>query len=422
MSAERAKVEEILRRAKRVEANANQVSADVGEDALAGTRSAIVADLEAGPEAIDNAHPPRWIRHRLLSVAGSALAAPGGTGKTTCVLVEKVRIATGIDLYGGPVDMPGTCIYVSAEDGSGHPRYLLQRIIADGLEAKALTTDQAAHAKTAVKIIGWPRTRFGPIMAADEAGNTRVLPVWDLLLELIAPHKPVYVTLDPSVLFGPGERLGNDAAAAFAALMHETAQQIGACVQTIDHVSQSVARDGIVDQYASRGGTGKVDESRLARQLVRVTPKIAGEASLPFGVTSDDVLSGRVLQLHWTKVSYAPLPPFAWLRRSGYWFAYLQSPSANEAAAQRKDGVESKILRAELAVIGYVRSRRAAGEKLGKRELERSTVPSLDDGRPIPVRQASEAIRRLLASGGLVRRDLPDEQRTGFRKDYIDVP
>jgi RecA-family ATPase len=244
--------------------------------------------------------------------------------------------------------------------------------------------------------------------------------VWPLLLELIAPLEPVYVTLDPSVLFGPGERHGNDAAAAFAALMHETAQQLGGCVQTVDHVAQSVARAGIVDQYASRGGTGKVDESRVARQLVRVSEETT--EPLPLVVTPRDLAEGRILQLHWTKLSYAPRPPAVWLRRRGYWFETLRAPNAEETIERRSAGTEQRVQRAEAAVLAYVRERTAAGDRLGKRDIERSTIIDLDTGDRLTVREAAEAVRRMLASGNLVRRELPPDQRNGFRQDYIDAP
>ena len=391
-------------------------------DPLAGIRVSISTDLDAGPNAIDAAKPPVWISRPRLPVAGAVLAAPGGMGKTTLVLGEMVHIAVGLQFYGDVVDEPGTCVYVSAEDGAEYPRYLLQRIIADGTDAGALTSQYAAHAKQAIRIVGWSRTRFGPLMAADDAGNTHVLPVWDLLLELLTPLKAVYVTFDPSVLFGPGERHGNDAAAAFAALMHETAQSIGAVVQTIDHVAQSVARNGIVDQYASRGGTGKVDESRLARQLVRVTADSLGDTPLPFGATNDDIAHGRLLQLHWTKPSYAPQPAPVWLKRTGHWFSHMRSPNAEETVSSRSAGAMNTVARAETAVLAFVRERIGAGARLGKRGIARSTILMPDTGQKLPARAADEAIDRLLASGRLVHRQLPEDQRTGFLKEYIDAP
>lgn len=396
-----------------------QSSAPDDSDPLAPIRAAIIADLEAGPGAIDAAVGPDWISYPRLPVAGSVLAAPGSTGKTTLVLAEMVHIAAGLELYGSPVDRPGHCVYVSAEDGAGYPRYLLQRILADGRDCGALRDAHVTAAKSAVRIIGWSRTKYGPIMAADQAGNTYVRPVWPLLLELLAPLSPSYVTIDPSVLFGPGERLGNDAAAAFAALLHETAQAISALVQMVDHVSQMVARTGTIDQYASRGGTGKVDESRLARQLVRVPPDT--DQPMPPGLVSQDLTDGRVLQLVWTKPSYAPRPPVAWLRRRGHWFEHLRMPNAEEVTARRAQTAESAVLQAEEAVLAYVKARSEVGERLGAREIERSTIIDPGTGERLSVRKSAEAIRRLLASGKLVRREFTGSEKTGFKKDYIDV-
>ncbi len=385
-------------------------------DQLAGIRTALVADLEAGPAAIDAATPPRWISYPRLPVAGACLAAPGSTGKTTLVLGEMVRIAAGLDLYGDDVDRPGTCVYVSAEDGATYPRYLLQRILADG--ADALSERAVAAAKHGVRIIGWSRSKYGPLMTADESGETRICAVWPLLLELIAPLEPAYVTFDPSVLFGPGERHGNDAAAAFAALMHESAQQIGALVQTIDHVAQSVARGGIVDQYASRGGTGKVDESRLARQLVRVNEQ--SEDPLPLMVTPRDVAEGRVLVLHWTKPSYAPRPPPVWLRRRGHWFEHLRAPSADDVAAEREREHTEQAHDDAAIVAQYVHAQLGigAGIRMTQRDIEGAGI-TRSDGTRITRDRARAAVQRALAVGALRHEPLPASEVRGARKSYL---
>jgi hypothetical protein len=420
MSAEREAVEKYLERSALIGPDDNGINAqeEPSPDPHAEIRAAIRADLEAGPKAIDDALPPTWISYPRLPVAGAVLAAPGSTGKTTLVLGEMARISTGVDLYGDPVDMPGPCVYISAEDGATYPRYLLQRIIADGVDANGLTAEQAAHAKSAVRIVGWSRTKYGPIMRADESGNTHVLPVWDLLLELLAPIKPVYVTLDPSVLFGPGERHGNDAAAAFAALMHETAQTIGACVQTVDHVAQAVARMGIVDQYASRGGTGKVDESRLARQLVRL--EAAGDTTLPLGVTNDDIAKGRILQLHWTKPSYAPRPETVWLKRAGYWFTRLRVPSADERIASAEQERAKQIADDAAILVAHVRSQLSVGTgiRYTARDLDEQRPP-LRDGSTMSRIRARAAVKHALATSLLLDMPLPENECQGSRKTYL---
>lgn len=398
-------------------AAANQLEQSA-PDPLAGIRAAIVADLEAGPGAIDAATAPLFVSYPRKPIAGACLAAAGGTGKTTVVLGEMVRITGGIDFYGDDVDLRGPCVFVSAEDGASYPRYLLQRILVDGRAAGALSERAVADAKSAVRIVGWSRSNYGPIMTVDGAGETHVCPTWPLLLELLAPLKPVYVTLDPSVLFGPGERHGNDAAAAFAALMHETAQQMGACLQTVDHVAQSVARSGIVDQYASRGGTGKVDESRLVRQLVRVGED-TGEA-LPLMVSSSDVAEGRVLQLHWTKPSYAPRPSPVWLRRRGYWFEHLRAPVAADIAAER-EREHAQLAHDEAAiVVEYVRAQLnvGAGVRMSQRDIEGAGVVR-SDGTRITRDRARAAVQRALAVGALRHEPLPASEVRGARKTYL---
>jgi hypothetical protein len=387
--------------------------------ASAEIRAAIVADLEAGPAAIDAAQPPRWVVYPLLPVAGANLAGPGATSKTTVVLSEKVYITCGHELYGHEVRAQGACVLVTAEDGATHARYLLQQILRDGVECGAMPDRAAARAKHDVRIVGWPRARFGPIVTVDELGGFHRAAVYDLLLELLTPLAPVYVTLDPAVLFSPGERYGNDGDAFLAAMLHESAQSIGACIQVIDHVSQAVARNGIIDQYAARGGTAKTDNARLARQLVRVRPDDS-DIVLPLQATPQDLAEGRLLQLHTTKNNFAPKPPVTWLRRHRYWIEQLRAPSAEELAATGHREREETLLADVGIVVDHVRAQLAIGDgiRLTKRALEAASL-RVNDGAAMPRQRVREAVGHAIAKGRLIWRPLPTSECHGGRKAYL---
>ena len=408
---------------------ANGSAAPESDDPLAPIRASIIGDLEAGPSAIDAAEPPRFVQYPRIPEAGASLCGPGGTGKTALALTEKVRVACGLPVY--PDTDPctqGPCVLVTAEDGADRARYVLQRAIADALDNRQITEAQAAEAKALIRIVGWHPSRFGRIVNVDRySGEMYRAPVYDLLLELLAPIQPVYITLDPEALFSPGDRYGNDGHAFLAAMMHETAMAMRACVQMLDHVSQNVARTGTVDQYASRGGTAKSDEARLVRQLVGVkSDTLKPDEPLPLLVTLGDVEAGSILRLHWTKLSWAKpnAAPTIWLRRRGYWFEALRSPNAAEHASALEQNAAQRDLEelaaTAAAVVDYVRQQLATGNgiRLTATELANEGGPTAA-GKRIKRDPLRRAIRHGLAQGLLKQLELPKAERRGQRQTYL---
>jgi hypothetical protein len=398
------------------------------EDPLAHIRAAIQKDLDAGPEAVDAAEPPRFVQYPHLPEAGASLCGTGGTGKTALALTEKARVVCGLPVHpGAEAQTQGPGVLVTAEDGANRARYVLQRILQDGIDNGQLTDAQARAAKANVRIIGWRSSDFGRIVKVDpHTGDMWRAPAFDLLLELLAPIRPVYVTFDPEALFAPGERYGNDGHAFLAAMIHEAAMSMQACVQMLDHVSQNVARSGTVDQYASRGGTAKSDEARLVRQLVTVRPEMLKDVARPLMVTDEDIAKGSVLQLHWTKLSWAKpnAAPPVWLRRRGYWFEALRTPSCLESAEENDQAATAReaeaLNAAAAAVVQHIRERLATGKgiRLTATEVATEGGPKVKGKRLTrdPIRQA---IRHALAVGQLKQLDLPKEERKGQRQTYL---
>ncbi|MHB1870211.1 MAG: AAA family ATPase [Steroidobacteraceae bacterium] len=398
-------------------------------DPLESVRASIRSDLEAGPEAIDAAEPPRFVQYPRLPEAGASLCGPGGTGKTALALTEKVRVACGLPAY--PDTEPcsqGPCVLVTAEDGADRARYVLQRALADAVDNRQITEAQAQEAKHLIRVVGWHPSRYGRIVKVEQfTGEMYRAPVYDLLLELLAPIKPVYITLDPEALFAPGERYGNDGHAFLSAMMHETAMQMHACVQMLDHVSQNVARSGTVDQYASRGGTAKSDEARLVRQLVGIKPEtLKPDEPLPLMVTQADLAAGRILRLHWTKLSWAKpnAGPPVWLRRTGYWFEALRSPSPAEYTAEREQNAAQRdseeLSRHAAAVVEYIGRQltHGAGVRLTASELATEGGPIVD-GKRLKRDTIRRAVRHAVAQGLLTQLELPKAERQGSRQTYL---
>ncbi|MDR2214628.1 MAG: helicase RepA family protein [Nevskiaceae bacterium] len=394
--------------------------APIDEPKPSPRRNSLLADLSADPALIDTAEPPAFVVHSLLPVGGANLAAPGGTGKTTTVLNEFVHVVCG-DLYGHEVILQGPCVLVTAEDGVGIYRYVLQRILADGQDCGQLPQQAAARAKPGIKLLTWSRSKFGALVVLDQSGDMRTTTGWDDLLSVLTGMnpRPVYVSLDPAVLFGAGERHGNDGDAFLASMIHEAGLALGCCFQLVDHVSQNVARTGIVDQYAARGGTAKTDNMRLARQLVRVTGEVEG---LPLGVMPQDVEQGRVLQLHTTKKNFGPPVPMKWLRRRGHWIEHLRGASADEVAAQRRRDVENAGVDDAGQFAAAVKAARERGEFPTVRRLTEE-VGILDaEGKRMRRERARNAATNAQFLGLVRLTDLPagHPDRKGARAQYLE--
>lgn len=399
-------------------------------DSFEQIRASIRADLEAGPAAVDAAEPPRFIQYPHLPEVGANMCAPGETGKTAITLAEKIRVVCGIPLYpGAEVVTQGPCVLVTAEDGADRARYVLQRALKDALDSGQLTEAAARAAKSSVRIVGWNSPKYGRIVKVDhQNGEMYRAPVYDLLLEVLAPIKPVYITFDPEALFAPGERFGNDGHAFLAAMIHETAMSMQACVQMLDHVSQNVARNGTIDQYASRGGTAKSDEARMVRQLVTVRhDTLKPTDPRPLQVTDEDFAKGSILQLHWTKLSWCPkwkTGTPVWLRRRGYWFEALRVPTQREHAEEttqesgRRDLEELNVNAS--AVVDYLRLQLATGTgiRVTASELANEGGPTVK-GKRLKRDPIRRAIRHAMAERLLKQLELPRGERQGSRQSYL---
>jgi hypothetical protein len=195
-------------------------------------------------------------------------------------------------------------------------------------------------------------------------------------------------------------------------------QSLKAATRVVHHVSQNVARSGINDQYAGRGGTAFADNSRSQHQIRRLTDrKLEHEGStyiLPASV-SDEALAGapglRVLAIFTHKLSYSQRDstPIILIRR-GFAFEHVpierldKSPLAD---AERRDHDRFKVL-------DFIGERLGVGIKLTKDELVRH------GGTLGMTRQELRDARDSLLTMKLLNlKALPkDEQRTK-RKTYL---
>jgi len=133
-----------------------------------------------------------------------------------------------------------------------------------------------------------------------------------------------------------------------------------------------------------------------------------------------------VLQLHWTKLSWAKpnAAPPVWLRRRGYWFEALRTPTYVESAEENDQAAAAReaeaLTAAAAAVVQHVREQLATGDgiRLTATEVANEGGPKVNGKRlkRDPIRQA---IRHALAIGQLKQLELPKEERKGQRQTYL---
>lgn len=266
------------------------------------------------------------------------MPAEGGAGKTTFTLWEAAHIVLGRAMFGAEIKKPGAVLFLTAEDDRATLAYRLQGVAA-GLRLSEADREKLEQGIFIEDITG----RMVRLVQADERGNLARTFVGDVLIEAYKNRGVVLVNIDPTNLFGPGERYVNDSEAALMVEGHRIARELKCSVRYVHHIGKANARDRVVDQYVGRGGSAFADNSRFLHLLARHDPEAPrSKYELPPVTGTEDLKraaeNGRLLRLHVTKLSWAarPLDPI-WLVREGHEFRVIEVPqmSRGERREQR---------------------------------------------------------------------------------------
>ena len=340
---------------------------------------------------------PRCIVEKYLYADLALVAAAGGTGKTTTLIHEAACIATGRDVWGCQVQEPGATLFITAEDS----RELFAARLREVMAAMDLSDYERRLVLERVTVwdVSGDMVRLAEL---DQGGNIRLTELADNIVTAYRDCGLVQVVFDPAISFGPGERLVNDGEQAVVTACRRIVRGLNCCVRLIHHTGKANARNGAIDQYASRGGTALPDGCRMVTILSAVGETGHCAANAPDGFDLQPGESGFIMAR--AKLSYAPPQPNIWIRRRGFGFEYFIEQPRNSGEARALDADK---------VFGFLTDELHHGTRYTARALEDSGSLKL------PRARLRAALAILETGGRLEERELPKDARRGKRKNYL---
>ena len=350
------------------------------------------------------------------------LVGPGGTAKTTFTLWLMISIILDRTIFERKVNKPGPCLFISAEDNADIIRYRVNRLC----NALRLTEEQQRKvaAELHIEDITGKLVRFIEVDSHNNLGFTNFPD------EIIEAYRDTGIRMsvcDPAAYFGAGERFINDNEALLMQAGRKIQQGLGGgAFGYIHHTGQSVAREGITDQYAGRGGSAFADNSRGMLVMQQHKNNNDNNFDLPRAISVADVTDGRVIRLHIAKFSVGPreMEPLWVLRgKDDPW-------TFNCYDAQRVNG-EKKVERAQaniateedaavMAVVAHVEAERKKERYPTRADVRGSKFPD-NSGRTVPNLGKYRLIDIAIQEELLVEVDLPDHLKRGMKKKYLDI-
>lgn len=335
----------------------------------------------------------------VLHRTNGVLLGPGGVSKTTLTIREAMHLVLGRDVWMRRVLEPGPVLFVTGEDEQADFEYRIQQI-ANGMNLSAAERKRVADGIFVEDV----SDRIARFVELDRSGNLVFTERVDELCMLYEKQGLSVVNIDPLAFFSAGERLVNDAEAAMNQAARRLARHLNAHVRLVHHTGKAVAREGIADQYAGRGGSSLADNTR---QVMQVVPGPDKTWKLPPEALALAQVGWEPLRVHFHKVSYAQKPDApVWVMRHGWTFiefdgaaqSVIEERHANMAALQ-------KLLRDKLT----------AGVRISRSGLEEYREE---------VRVTRQRLRQLvnegLQRGELVERTAPPELAHGGFKTYLE--
>ncbi|WOJ95769.1 AAA family ATPase [Congregibacter brevis] len=284
------------------------------------------------------ARPP--VRHEMVlsrfpKRVTSAVAAPGGVGKTLWLICQALEHGRS----------GGQTLILSAEDEPGDYQAKIYNASDAPEEAEGLIHIANLRGQ-GMKLIVEQRGSYVPSPAVDEiiAGTRAHLPGVD------------FIIVETLSRFAGGAE-GNDHMEAIITACDRIATELGAAVVLVHHVGKSQSREQIKDLYTGRGGSALGDNTRSFTVLTRINKDSDTEA--PIAPAPEDMKQGRVVEVAHVRNSFgSKLPPAYFVIRSGRCNGPRLDPLAiaspediRAAALERLDEERRNATRRALEVI-----------------------------------------------------------------------
>jgi RecA-family ATPase len=343
---------------------------------------------------------PKFIVQDFYPVACGQENSVGGAGKTTRKLWEKVHIILGKALYGKPILQPGPVLFVTKEDGADIFRYRLYHI----LRAMDLSPAEQKRVLDNFHVLDLTGDVGARLVAVDQGGNLRATNLAERIYKGYKGEGLAQVTFDPWNAFSPGERFTNDAEAALMMSGALVSRELACNTGFVGHVSKGVAREGIIDAHSGRGGSAMGDNARFVFSYVQHDDK--NTEYKPPAEAELAAKRGDLFRLHMTKQSYARRRPEPiWIERNSWRFVVHEGAPATPDDKRAAEG--DRVLR-------FVQAELEKGTK-----YVQSALVSMHREYDMSRSHAQTMVQWLVSSGGLVKADLPNKERTTSRNHYL---
>ncbi len=332
------------------------------------------------------------------------LTSSGGFGKTFTMLLLSVCKALGLSHFGNQPCEPGRAVILSAEDDLAEMQSRLQRVLRylvdqcnvqidfkllhANLHIVDLTGIGASNMMTRAQQLGAKETDL-PLHIAQQIGAA------DL------------ITVDTLSRFNGASENDNQAGAVFISALEIIAKRTGAAVLVLSHTGKQQAREGVIDQYVSRGASAYSDNSRSGMTLVSPDEK----SMKAFDLDKGAVERGDIFRLVHVKSNYAKRADDVFFKRHD---GGVVAPFSPEAKPDNKDELLDRLLK-YIGTGDITRSKIKQnyegifGEEVGRAKAYEIFDGAIKDGHLIRSKTHNQADYYKVADTSLAISDKQDE-------------
>lgn len=237
-------------------------------------------------EELDSAPPPLQyvLRPQVPAELVSVLSAPGGAGKTTLMTHMVVARALNRRMFRGVLPRDGESVIVATEDRKINYHHKLAALRDHlGHEFDSSLIADRVHffdmAGQMVRLIVPDRgQQYRPSEEVDELADA---------IQRKAPKADHVIIETISRVAGGVE--SNESMSVLVSACERLAMLTKAAVTLVGHVSQNMARSGLADAYAARGGSSLGDNARSSMVLMPLTDANREKYASGLEMTQEDI-------------------------------------------------------------------------------------------------------------------------------------